>query len=145
MKKFILSLFISTLAVCAYAQTPELKNANTAFTPAQLATIQLSKVYRLESAQMRQVMEIQSEKYNMLSQMESMKTQDFSSFYEKRNAILVNAEITLYNVLTEEQKVIYQRQQLEREGKKATVQSILGKEGRSDSEIKQKIVELEIF
>jgi hypothetical protein len=74
-----------------------------------------------------------------------MKTQDFSSFYEKRNAILVNAEITLYNVLTEEQKVIYQRQQLEREGKKATVQSILGKEGRSDSEIKQKIVELEIF
>ncbi len=147
MKKISLTLIaVFAVAVMAFAQKTNAElaaAANPAIDAARQATIRLSEYYGLHDEQVTAVLQIQQEKMAHLQEIVAIKATDFNTYNLKRDGIIDQAEIALYDVLEAEQKPRYVTRQNQRAALKSNQISVWVKEGKNSSEIDRMLAEME--
>ena len=143
MKKTFLTLVPLLFAVVVFAQkevAEMAKNANPELSTAQKATIELVKLYDLDSDQAKESLAIQKTKYQNLSDIEPLKTHDPDKYVQKRLSSFEIANTDFRNLLDERQLKIFKQKDAERTAKYQNIVSVMKKTGYSDEDIRQKLM-----
>jgi hypothetical protein len=143
MKKTFLTLVPLLFAVVVFGQkevSEMAKNANPDLSMAQKATIELVKLYDLDSDQAKEALEIQKTKYQNLADIEPLKTQEPDKYVLKRLSSFEIANTEFRNLLDERQMKIFKQKEAERAAKYDNIVSAMKKTGYSDEDIRQKLM-----
>lgn len=136
MKKFTFSLLVLCfMAATSFAQ----KSAD-----ATTITAKLTKMYTLTDAQVAQMQVIQERKYRNLSEIEGLKSTDSEKYILKLRSIQTGNDASIKKMLTEEQRVIFDKQRMANREMMAVEYKQLQAAKLSKEKMDDKIIALEM-
>lgn len=136
MKKFIFFLLSITTPLLAISQSKLVTYQ------AEQALTSYHQVYRLNSDQQQQVLDIQEKHFQKEAQLSDLKQTDLNRYLSKKLSLRKMTENSIFLLLNEQQQAIFSRKQQERAKKASVLQNKLKKQGASEIEIKQALLDL---
>ena len=139
--KFLFSILIFT--VCnLFGQVQVISVKSSGLTNAENATIILSNVYNFSGEQALAVKQIEIAKFKNLEDIESLKATDVKLFIQKRAATIDIADNEIRDVLTDSQRILFDKNTTEKTNKRAVTVAAWQKQKLSETVINQKLAEL---
>ncbi|MCC6723391.1 MAG: hypothetical protein IT258_02695 [Saprospiraceae bacterium] len=139
MKNLLFSLALIFVAFSAMGQTTEAPNPK-----AREATEKLTKTYSLSPEQQAEMYKIQERKLRNLSEVESLKASDPSTYIAKIRSIQKGHHLSLERLLNADQIKIFRDEQHDLRMRKSTAYKELSSSGASQQEIDRKMIDFDI-
>ncbi|KAA3634051.1 MAG: hypothetical protein DWQ02_12015 [Bacteroidetes bacterium] len=135
MRKVLLCFILSAVAFTISAQSSEVSNE------VSQAVTELTSLYDLDTKQVEQMTVIQQRHFKNLADIASLKDTDKTKYLQKLSANRKGTEASMYRMLNQTQRVIFNEQQAQRRIAESEIIKELKAQGLSSEEIRLQVIE----
>ena len=130
---------------CSVIFAQNANDANKPLSAAQSATILLNKLYDFSAVQSPKALSIQEQKIKALNQIVPIKSTDWNLFFLKRQSIYSDAQSSLFQILDERQKLLFELDAQQRENRKLSALGDWRKQGLEETTVQKKLTDTDMF
>ena len=138
MRKFIFFLFCSLTPLIAFSQSKLFAQQ------AQQAAASYQQIYKLNSEQQQQVLQIQQQYLEKQAELSPLEGKNLDRYLSKKIGLRKITERSVYKILNKEQQMLFTKKQDELAQKEATLKAKLKKQGVSQTDIKKALLNMDI-
>ncbi len=135
MRKVLLCFILSAVTFTISAQSSEVSNE------VSQAVTELTSLYDLDTKQVEQMTVIQQRHFKNLADIASLKDTDKTKYLQKLSANRKGTEASMYRMLNQTQRVIFNEQQAQRRIAESEIIKELKAQGLSNEEIRLQVIE----